>query len=275
MKIGFHLSTKGGAQAIYKEAQRLGCECIQIFVKSPRSWNKKKWNDDDISFFKDKFANIPVFSHLSYLPNLAKGEEKDIKGFFYEIELSLELGIKSIVVHCGSKKEKEEGISSVSRSINFALEKFPIEILVENSSGQGNSIGKDLEEISRIFEKLKDVGRVKLCIDTAHLFQSGVDIRKKTLWDRFLTSVERIFGKDKIGLIHLNDSKTELASRVDRHWHIGYGKLGKETFRYILNDKRLSALCVIMETPQMGKMDKLNMDTVRSLLLPLVSHPFS
>ncbi len=267
------MSTSGGLERMHREVLELGCECVQIFVKNPRSWKKKSFKEEEINLFRERFSSVPKFSHLSYLPNLAKGNERDISGFFEEIELSLQLGIESIVVHCGSSERKGDGLRRVSEVINLAHANFFINVLIENSSGQGNSIGSTLEEISMIIEKVKDKERVKLCIDTAHLFQSGIDIRDSSLWELFLSSVERTLGREKIGLIHLNDSKTDLGSKVDRHWHIGRGKMGLETFRHILNDSRLKSLCAIMETPQMGKMDKVNMETVRSLLLPLMSHP--
>lgn len=275
VKLGFHMSISNGFEHMYREVKRLGCECIQIFVKNPRSWSKKEWRKEDISLFREKFSYLPVFSHLSYLPNLAKGSERDITGFLDEIELSLMLGIRFIVIHCGSSAKKEEGLKRISEAINLAHENFPVNILIENSAGYGNSVGATVDEISRIFERLKKKESTKLCVDTAHLFQAGVDIRDKRLWEEFLASIDKSFGKDSIGLIHLNDSKTDLGSKIDRHWHIGRGKLGRKTFIHILNDPRLINTCAIMETPGMGKMDHINMKTVRSLLLPLMSHSLS
>jgi deoxyribonuclease-4 len=275
VKLGFHLSISKGFEHAFMEVKRLGCECVQIFVKNPRSWNKKSWSEEEIYLFNERFSKIPVFSHLSYLPNLAMGREKDLSGFFEEIELSLTLGIQSIVVHLGSNPDKKDGLEKASSAINRALEFYPINILLENSSGQGNSIGSNIDEISRIFERLKVIDRVKMCLDVAHLFQAGIDIRDKTIWEDFLSSTYEALGNEKIGLIHLNDSKTDLGSRIDRHWHIGLGKMGLNTFSHIINEPTFKDLCAIMETPEMGKMDHVNMMTARSLLLPLMPHSFS
>ncbi|MCX7856633.1 MAG: deoxyribonuclease IV [Deltaproteobacteria bacterium] len=269
------MSVSKGFEKTYKETEKLGCQCIQIFVKNPRSWKRKKLKSEEIVTFRKLFSSLPVFSHLSYLPNLAKGSFKDISAFFEEIELSLELGIDCIVVHCGSRSDKEEGLIQVANALNEALKVFRINILIENSAGYKNSIGATLEEIARIFDKVIKKEYVKVCLDTAHLFQAGIDIRRFEVWDRLIEYSNQILGKGKIGLIHLNDSKTDLGSRVDRHWHIGRGKIGQETFRWILNDPRINDLCAVLETPEMGKMDHENMKMVRSLLLPLVSHSLS
>ncbi|MFN3535001.1 MAG: deoxyribonuclease IV [Desulfatiglandales bacterium] len=268
MKIGFHMSIARGFDYLSKEFMKLGCESLQIFVKNPRSWVKKDWTYEEIFLFKKNFSSVPVFAHLSYLPNLAEGSTKDFSGFFEEIELSLKLGIGSIVIHPGSNKNKSEAVERISVAIKEAKRRYQIDILIENSSGQGNSLCSSVEEMSRIFEKIKSTKGVKICLDLAHLFQAGIDVRDPEVWEKFLSSLEMCLGKGRIGLLHINDSKTDLGSRIDRHWHIGLGKLGKRTFARILNDERLKDLCGIMETPGMGKLDSANMKTIRSLLGP-------
>lgn len=184
--------------------------------------------------------------------------------------LCRELGIRAMVVHCGSREDRAQGIKMAATAIDEAIKASGILIMIENSSGQGNSICKDISELSKIYALIARKGYVSLCLDTAHIFQAGYDIRIKGAWDNLITEIEMLFGKEKVGLIHLNDSKTGLGTRIDRHWHIGRGQIGLLAFREILSNKRIAHIPCIMETPNMGKMDEENMKTVRSLLSPLV-----
>jgi apurinic endonuclease APN1 len=142
-------------------------------------------------------------------------------------------------------------------------------------AGQGNSIGKDFAELSQIFEGISAKERVSLCLDTAHLFASGYDVRRGETWQDIIDEVEERFGRDKIGFFHLNDSKTDLGSKVDRHWHIGKGRIGLGAFKIILNNSRFKNIMGVMETPKGDNMDEENMKVMRSLLSPLVSCPLS
>jgi deoxyribonuclease IV len=277
MNLGFHISISKGFDWTFREAERLSCDAIQIFVKNPRSWVEKKWKDEDISAFRKLRGRMPVFAHLSYLPNLAKidEDEKHMKGFLNEAELCIELGVESIVVHCGSREDKDRGIEIAATAINRALHRYDLNIILETAAGQGNSIGVGFDELAMIFEMVERKERVSICIDTSHVFQSGYDIRKRKTWDTIVRTVEGRFGSGKIGLFHLNDSKTDLGSRVDRHWHIGKGSIGARTFRFILNEKKFAGLSGVMETPKTGMMDEINMKLMRSLLSPLMSRSFA
>ena len=216
---------------------------------------------------------MPVFAHLSYLPNLAKIDEdaKHMKGFLNEIQLSLELGIDSMVVHCGSRQDRSRGFEITATAVNRALQRYDLNIILETAAGQGGAIGVGFDELAMIFEQVERREKVSICIDTSHVFQSGYDIRKGRTWDAILRTIEERFGAGKIGLFHLNDSKTDLGSRVDRHWHIGKGLIGARTFKFILNDKRFAGLSGVMETPKTGMMDEINMKVMRSLLPALMS----
>jgi len=277
MQLGFHISIAKGFDWTLKEAKRLGCEVIQIFVRNPRSWKRKTWSDTDCKAFKALSGSMPVFAHLTYLPNLAKidEDERHIKGLIHEVELCVELGLKAIVVHCGSRHDKAKGIEMVSNAINYVISTYDVDVVMENSAGQGNSIGKNLDELFRIFEQIKNKKKVFLCLDTAHLFASGYDIRAPEVWKALTAEIEVRIGLDKIGLFHLNDSKTDIGSRVDRHWHIGKGSIGADAFKIILNDVRFKNLKGVMETPKVGNMDEENMKVMRALLSPLVSCSFS
>jgi deoxyribonuclease IV len=277
MKLGFHISISKGFEWTLMEARRLSCEVIQIFVKNPRSWAPKRWKDEEIDAFRRLHAQMPVFAHLSYLPNLARIDEdyKHMKGFSHEIELCLALGLDSMVVHCGSREDRERGVKVTQEAVNRALDKYDLNIILETAAGQGNAIGSRLSELGRIYRNVLRKEKVSLCIDTSHIFQSGYDIRKARVLNSIALTIERYFGRDKISLFHLNDSKTALGSKVDRHWHIGEGQIGRQTFTRILDDKRFAGLSGVMETPKAGSMDEINMKVMRSLLSPLMPGPFS
>jgi deoxyribonuclease IV len=277
MHIGFHTSRGKGFEQTYDEAKRLGCEMIQIFVKNPRGWARKTWSDREREQFARLFHCLPVVAHLSYLPNIARADEepKNRAGIMHEAELCAELGIERMVVHCGSRQDTAKGIAIAAETVREVLSSSPVSILLENSAGQGNVIGKNLEELARIFEGIGEPDRAGFCLDTAHLFESGYDVRERTVWTEIADELERRCGPDCIRFFHLNDSKTGLGSNVDRHWHIGKGEIGVECFRYLINEKRFAHLGGVMETPKMGNMDEENMKTMKSLLSPLVSGPFS
>lgn len=277
MKIGFHMPIAKGFDWTLREAKRLGCDVIQIFLKNPRSWEKKVWKDAEKESFSRLRHEIPVIGHLSYLPNLARidEDEHNLNGFMHEVELCGELGLDSLVVHPGSRTDKTTGIEMIAKAINHVLGHHDIKILLENSSGQGASIGKDAQEIVSIYEKIERKEKVFVCLDTAHLFQSGCNISLKHVWATYLRDLDEELGKDKIGFFHLNDSKTKAGSRVDRHWHIGRGEININFFRSLIKDKQFAHLGGVMETPKMGKMDEENMQTMRSLLSPLMSRSFT
>jgi apurinic endonuclease APN1 len=277
VKIGFHLPIAKGFEHTYRQAEHLGCEIAQIFVKNPRSWARKTWSDRDRETFARLFRDIPVVAHLSYLPNIAKSDEQPVnrEAFLHEATLCAQLGIANLVVHCGSREDTEKGIEIAAWTITQALSDSPVSVLLENSAGQGNAIGKNLRELAAIFEQTGGQERVGFCLDTAHLFAAGYDIRKQSVWDDIITELEERCGPGRIKLFHLNDSKSPSASAVDRHWHIGEGEIGLECFRFLVNEKKFAHLGGVMETPKMGKMDEENMKTMRSLLSPLVPGPSS
>lgn len=273
LKIGFHMSISNGFDRTLKEAKRLHCEAIQIFLKNPRSWEHKNWKDEDVAAFQRLKVKMAVMGHLSYLPNLAKidEDERNLKGFVHEVELCERLGLGRLVVHLGSRPDKQKGIVMIARAINYVLDRHDIDLFLENSSGQGASIGKNVKELVSVYERIERKSKIFLCIDTAHLFQAGYDIKNGRVWNAFVKDLKKGFGENKIGFFHLNDSRTPAGSRVDRHWHIGKGEIGTGFFRSLLHDKRFAHLEGVMETPKMGNMDKENMRTMRSLLSPLMS----
>lgn len=277
MRIGFHISIAKGFDWTLQEAGRLGCEVIQIFLRNPRSWKRKTLTDSDHEAFQKLIDKIPVFAHLTYLPNLAKIDEnkQNMEGFIHEVEICVELGLNAMVVHCGAHHDKAKGMKMVVKAINYAISEYGIDIFMENSAGQGNSLGSTFEELSIIYEGIVKKDKFFLCIDTAHLFASGYDIRTFESWQNVVAIIQDRFGTDKIGLFHFNDSKTGLASRTDRHWQIGKGLIGSDAFKIILNDIRFKNLKGVMETPKVNYMDEENMKVMRALLSPLMPGPSS
>ncbi len=272
MKIGFHISISQGFDAALEKAQKLQCEAIQIFVKNPRSWAQRTLTDNDLAAFSRLSAVLPVYAHLSYLPNLAKidGDERNLKGLLHEASLCARFGIKYLVAHPGSNPDKLRGAGVTAQAVNAVHENYDVSILVENTAGQGSALGTNIDEMARIYEGVKDRGKALFCIDTAHLFQSGHQITGGHGWNNFVREFDRVLGVEKIGFFHLNDSKSPLGARADRHWHIGEGEIGLKFFKQLLKDKRFAHLAGVMETPKMGNMDEVNMKVMRSLFPALV-----
>jgi deoxyribonuclease IV len=272
MHIGFHLPISKGFQTLRREVDRLRCEVVQIFIKNPRSWVEKAWSDKDHEEFSRYFAGFPVVAHLSYLPNIARADEesRNLKGFLHEARLCADIGIDRMVIHCGSRDNASKGIAVAARSVEEVLNAYPVTILLENSAGQGNGIGKSMNQLIDIREAVGEKGRLGFCLDSAHLFEAGYDVRDRLAWGDIFDDIEDRCGPQAIGFFHLNDSKTPLRSAVDRHWHIGQGEIGPECFRFLMNEKRLAHLGGVMETPKMGNMDEENMKALRSLLSSLM-----
>lgn len=272
MKLGFHVSIAQGFDAALERALELRCEAVQIFVKNPRSWAEKALTGEDIAAFGRLSGVLPVYAHLSYLPNLAKidGDGRNLKGLLHEASLCASLGIRHLVAHPGSHPDRVRGAAACARAVNAVHDNYDIAVLIENTAGQGSALGANIEDLARIYEGIGNKDGAFFCIDTAHLFQSGYRITDKKGWDDFVREFDRVLGIGKIGFFHLNDSKSPLGARADRHWHIGEGELGLRFFKRLLKDKRFAHLAGVMETPKMGNMDEVNMKVMRSLLPALV-----
>lgn len=276
MKIGFHLPISKGFDATLEEATRLGCEAVQIFVKNPRSWAKKRWKEDELEKFAALKSAVPVYAHLSYLPNIARSDEdsRNMEGFLHEASLAAELGIKYLVIHCGSSPDQEKGVEVAARAIDQALDRFDISILLENAAGQGNTLGRNIPALGRIYRAVQQKEKVYVCLDTAHIYQSGYDIRQRKTWLRIVREIDEHFDS-RLLFFHLNDSKTPLDSNSDRHWHIGQGQIGLKAFKLLFKVQKFAHLAGVMETPKVGDMDYENMRVMRSLLSPLMSRSSS
>jgi len=278
--IGAHMSTSGGLHNAPLAGVRFGCTAIQIFSKNNHQLSAKPLTPEEITQFKSAVQKSQVtvpLSHCAYLINLASPKNdnyhRSLASMQMEVERAAQLDIPYVILHPGSHTESgvEAGVARIADAINRVHDaqqtKEPM-ILLECMAGQGSCIGSTFEELLQIMEKVKDQNRIGICIDTCHLFAAGYDIRTGESFAKILDRFAELIGIERIKAFHLNDSKKGLASRVDRHEHIGKGEIGLEAFRYLLNDDRLAEIPMVLETPKNddGSWDQMNMETLRSLM---------
>lgn len=258
MKIGCHVSIADSIDRAVDRASEIGCNTFQIFTRSPRMWKARELSEEEVTAFKEKIRKTeisPVVSHMPYLPNLSSSNPKPYKRSIDTLRLELErcnmLGIPYLVTHLGSHlgKGKVKGQKQIVNAINTAvsgLDKHPM-ILLENTSGKTNETGSTFIEIGEIIEKVS-TDHVGVCFDTCHAYARGYDITNpKGLLDT-INEIESNIGMDKIKVVHLNDSKGELGSRMDRHNHIGEGNIGEKGFLNFLSSS-FKEKPLILETP--------------------------
>ena len=277
MKLGFHISISGGFAKAAQRANSLNCETIQLFSHNPRAWVLKKIEDKEAKLFKKAvcvFGISPVAIHMPYLPNLASSDralyQKSISFFCENINRTHTLGADFLVLHPGSfgQNTRDGAISRIALAVNIALERTntKVKLLLENTAGQGTEIGSDFSQLKKIISFINKKNRVGICLDTAHAFASGYDLATEEGLNHSLETFDKNIGIEKLRFLHLNDSKTPLGSRSDRHWHIGKGHIGIKGFRLILNHPLLKHLPGIMETPgKTEKEDRKNMEILKTL----------
>jgi deoxyribonuclease-4 len=278
MKIGFHVSISGGFSLAVQRAFELGCTCMQIFSRNPRGWTVKPLDKNDIIEFKklrEKWDIGPVFVHTNYLINLASTKpdlyEKSIEQFVIDLERTEALGAEYLVTHLGSASGKEPQwmIDRVSEALNMAMKLHPLKamILLENTAGEKGDIGYELEQVQDVISRLKDSSNIGICYDTCHGFAAGYDVRAKRDVDALAKKFDSIIGLKRLKGMHLNDCLRDFNSHVDRHWHIGEGKVGLDGFKALLNHPAFKDVPKIMETPKESEDDDpRNLRTVRSLI---------
>ena len=280
-RIGIHTSTSGGVESAAERAYRLGCNTFQIFSSSPRTWKPYqlgKSQCDEMIRLKEKYGIAPLVIHTSYLVNLASVTQefltKSIEAFRAEVERGLLLGAQYLVLHAGSYRglRREEGLVRAAESIEKATDGLDLagcgfNVLIENSAGAEYSLGSSFEQVAELVERLRPVVPVAACMDTCHMHAAGYDIVSPEGYDYTLKYLENTIGLKNIPVWHCNDAKSARASRLDRHEHIGKGKIGLETFRRLLNDPRTAQAAFIAETPidEPGD-DQRNVDALKSLV---------
>ena len=278
--LGAHISIAGGLeQAIYR-GESIDCTVIQIFTKNNRQWFAKPLTKESIHLFKKAWHNSTIQSvvaHACYLINLGspniETRKKSTKSLAQELSRCTQLGIPYLVLHPGSKGEMDEQqcLQQIAQQINVALESTPdnTTLLLETLAGQGSNLCYRFEQLAQIYQLSQHKNRLGICFDTCHVFTSGYDKTTERAYEAVWKKFDNILGLDLLKVIHVNDSKKPLGSRVDRHEHIGKGALGFETFRLLFNDNRFFDIPKILETPKENLADDLrNMQIIRKLITP-------
>jgi deoxyribonuclease-4 len=280
MIFGAHCSTGGGVARALERGASAGCEVVQIFVKNNMQWLGRPHPAGDIALFKREKERLrigTVFGHTGYLINLGAGPSanrtKSLQSLVQEISFAEALGLPFLVLHPGAHLGAGEkaGLQRIVQGLDEVLRASKgakVRIALENTAGQGSCLGNQIEHLAAIYDGVKNAARLGLCIDTAHLFAAGHDIRSGHGWDEAMRRIEKLIGRKEILAFHLNDSKTDLGSRVDRHTDIGKGKIGLEGFRHIVNDARFKKSPGCLETPKSEDLheDRANLAVLRSLV---------
>jgi deoxyribonuclease-4 len=279
--LGAHESISGGLHLAFDRINQVGGEALQIFTRNQRQWKAAPLTRDEITAFQEAWhaaGRMPVASHASYLINLGSSKEeqaaKSISAFVDELIRCNALSIPHVVFHPGSHGGAgvETGLANVTENLDRVIEQAgddcaSVTVLLETTAGQGTGLGYKFEELAWILEKSKYQNRLGICVDTCHIFAAGYDIRTPETYAATFAEFDRLIGIDRIRFFHLNDSKKELGSRVDRHEHIGKGYIGLAGFRELLMDSHFAKHPMTLETPK-GKdlaEDRENLALLRSL----------
>ncbi len=280
MKLGAHMFITGGIHKAIEHGEELGCESIQIFTKSNRSWKAKELTDEAINAFsiKSSESNIsPIFAHNTYLINLCATDkikfDNSYNGMLLEIERAEKLELSYTVLHPGSHlgAGEEKGLKIIAetlRQLFLETEGYKVKVLLETMAGQGTNLGYKFEHLATLINLIDYPDRTGTCFDTSHTFAAGYDFRTEKGYEEVISSYDSIVGLNNLLVFHLNDSLKECGSRVDRHEHIGKGYIGTEGFKHLLNDKRFKSIPGVLETPK-GKdyaEDKKNLKILRNLI---------
>jgi deoxyribonuclease-4 len=278
--LGAHTSINGGVSIAVDLAEKLGFTAMQIFTKNNNRWYSKELNENEIEKFRMRLESSKikfVVAHDSYLINLCSKElemlNKSRDSFLDELKRCELLGIPHLNFHPGAHLGlgEEEGIKIIAESLNIAhanTKGYKVSSMIEATAGQGSSLGYKFEHLQKIIELVDDKSRMTVCIDTAHIFAAGYDIRNASNYNKVIDEFDNIVGLEKLKCMHMNDSKKPLGSKVDRHEHIGKGFIGLEGFTNIMNDNRIMHIPKILETPK-GKEqleDLANLKILKSLI---------
>jgi deoxyribonuclease-4 len=278
--LGAHQSIAGGVEKAVARGQEVGCDTIQIFVKSPNRWTSRPLAAESIVAFKEAVPETgiwPVFAHSLYLVNLATPDDalwhKSLDALTDDLQRCEQLGLPGLVLHPGSHKGsgEEAGIARIVAALDDVHARLPgyeVQVWLETTAGQGDHLGHTFDQLRAMIEGVKESERLGVCFDTAHAFAAGYELRTREGYESTWAEFNDTLGLDRLRAIHLNDSKRELGSRVDRHEHIGQGLLGLEPFRHLLNDPRFWDIPMTLETekgPDLTE-DKENLEILRSLL---------
>jgi deoxyribonuclease-4 len=277
------MSVSGGLHRAVDRAELVGATALQLFVKSSRQWSASRPTPEEVRLFRRRLEKSGLrrytLAHASYLINLASPDaavrERSVAALVDELGRCAELRVPYLVVHPGSHvgAGEEAGLRRVVRALDrlFAAPDRchgGVMLLLETTAGQGSNLGHRFEQLAWILERARRSSRLGVCFDTCHALAAGYEFDKRQTFNRTFGEFDRLIGLDRLKAFHLNDSKHDAGSRRDRHEHIGSGRVGLESFRLILNDRRIRDLPMVLETPKGEDLaeDRGNLATLRSLI---------
>jgi len=278
--IGAHVSIAGGLPEAFARGRAVGCDTIQVFTKNSNQWRARPLSEQEVEAFRaaQRESGIaPVLAHVSYLINIACPERglfrKSVEALHLEAERAERLGIRYLVLHPGAHLGRGvgEGVKRAAEALDTVHARTPaatLRILLETTAGQGSALGARFEELAALHARVAHPERLGVCLDSCHIFAAGYEIRTAAGYRETLRTFDATVGLHRLMAIHLNDSMGERGSRVDRHRHIGEGRIGREGFRHLLRDRRLRGLPMILETPKdddVVRADRRNLRLLRSL----------
>jgi deoxyribonuclease IV len=279
-RIGFHAPIAGGLHNALLKASALGCDAVQIFSRNPRGWLARPLTDEEVERFRAVRAETgitPVVIHCNYLVNLSAANpeilEKSRASFREEVLRGIQLGADYLVVHPGSAKGscEADAIKTCAESLQLACRSLDLgafRVLLENTAGQGECIGHRFEHLREIIAACPELN-LGVCLDTAHAFTAGYDVRDREGASAAIAALDRSVGCENVRAVHFNDSKAEYNSRVDRHWHIGLGHIGTDALARIARHPLLAHAAFLLETPQDETGDDArNLNALRSFVRP-------
>jgi len=278
--LGAHMSISGGVHMAIERACSIKCRAMQMFVKNNMQWFARPLTPDEIRAFlehRQRGELSSIFAHANYLINLAATNPQfhanSLRALSEELTRANQLKLPFLVLHPGAHlgAGEEAGLKKIAASIDKVLRKLPklkTRIALETTAGQGSCLGHTFEQIAYIFDNVREPQRLCVCLDTAHVFAAGYDIGSEAAIRKTFRRFDRTIGFERLVAIHVNDSKTTRGSRVDRHEHIGKGRIGLDAFRFIMRNRRFGNIPKVLETPK-GKdlrEDVENLETLRGLL---------
>ena len=287
--LGAHMSIAGGVNMAIERARSIGCTAMQMFVKNNMQWFARPLIREEARTFlnhRQRSELLSIFAHANYLINLAatngQFHANSIRSLSEELVRAHQLELPFLVLHPGAHlgAGEEAGLDKIVDSIDRVLSGLPkvkTRIALETTAGQGSCLGHKFEHLAYIIGHVREPERLCICLDTAHVFASGYEIVTDASIRKTFREFDRVIGLDRLAAIHLNDSKTACGSRVDRHEHIGKGKIGLAAFRFIMGDRRLRKIPKVLETPK-GKdlrEDVINLKTLRRLMTAPRKAPFN
>ncbi|OCL83061.1 deoxyribonuclease IV [Arcobacter porcinus] len=259
--VGAHVSASGGVYNSPINASLIGAKAFALFTKNQRQWNAKALDNETIDrWFKELeksgIQSKHILPHNSYLINLghpdSDAREKSLNSFIDEVQRCEILALDKLNFHPGShlrKISEDECLDNIAECLNITLEKTSgVKLVIENTAGQGSNLGYKFEHLAYLIDKVEDKSRIGVCIDTCHMFTAGYDIRTKEAYDKTWAEFDKIVGREYLAGMHINDSKPELGSRVDRHDSLGAGQIGWDAFKFIMNDSRMDDIPLVLET---------------------------